>query len=216
MKRAGRRAAIRGEGDSRGILPSGYWILGPVWDLSLILLTPLLVLVVYLASLRLGLMGTFVLGGTILSVGHYLPGMMRAYGDPELFQRFPLRFSIVPLAFIVLCAGAAWVHLQALAFIGMCWGSWHWMKQIYGFGRIYDARAGSIDPATSRLDNAMCLVWFVWVGAVFNSTAAGHLGQLYASGISLVPEAAFAAFRTFWTRSDAGGLGSLPRSRGPA
>jgi hypothetical protein len=199
-----RRSRPRGDGGRHALLPARGWILGPTGDAVFILLTPLPILAVYLAAMRFGWLAGFVLAGTTLSMAHYLPGMLRAYGDPQLLRRFPFRFTLVPVALIVLCAMTAWNNLQGLVFLGLCWGSWHWMMQIYGFGRIYDARAGSVDRATARLDYAMCLIWFVYVGAVLNSSAANHLAQMYASGVPLVPEGAFGVFRTFWTGLTAG------------
>ncbi|PYJ70411.1 MAG: hypothetical protein DME75_09330 [Verrucomicrobia bacterium] len=37
------------------------------------------------------------------AMGHHLPGMIRAYGDRALFQRFRWRFIFAPIFLVVVC-----------------------------------------------------------------------------------------------------------------
>ena len=79
------------------------WIISPLWDQLLIVSTPLLIvpIVFLLASPRVGVeVDTIALVVTaFFALGHHLPGMLRAYGDKELFHRFRLRFILTPLTF---------------------------------------------------------------------------------------------------------------------
>ena len=165
------------------------WIAGPVTDLSLMVLTPLLVLFAFEVTRRLGLTNAFVAFGLTTAVGHYLPGMIRAYGDRSLFRRFRVRLIVVPLLLISLCAGFAWLSLHAVTFVMLMWGSWHWMMQIYGFARIYDSKAGSVGATAARFDYWICILWFVGIIACLNGEAAEHLRTFYrAGGPTLSPE----------------------------
>ena len=77
------------------------------------------------------------------ATGHHLPGMMRAYGDRQLFRRFRTRFIVAPLFLLTVSLLSAWWQLSALLLFALLWGIWHGMMQVYGFARIYDAKAGS-------------------------------------------------------------------------
>src|SRR5262245_49726542 len=78
------------------------WILNPWWDQLLVIATPLLIVpvVLFLASPGVGVQTETIaiVVTAFFALGHHLPGMIRAYGDRELFQRFRLRFIIAPLA----------------------------------------------------------------------------------------------------------------------
>ena len=99
--------------------------------------------------------------------GHHLPGMMRAYGDTELYQRFRTRFIVAPILFFGLSAVCIAYDLEGLELIAYTWGIWHAAMQTYGFLRIYDAKAAALDPTRARWDFAMCAAWFIG-GAIFS------------------------------------------------
>jgi len=69
------------------------------------------------------------------AMGHHLPGMIRAYGDRALFERFRWRFILAPLFLLVTCVafycGPQRNH-PGCFFLGV----WHGMMQTYGFCRI--------------------------------------------------------------------------------
>jgi hypothetical protein len=50
--------------------------------------------------------------------------------------------------------------LNGLFVLTLLWGFWHGVMQVYGFVRIYDAKVGSFEKATARLDWLMCIAWF--------------------------------------------------------
>ena len=131
------------------------------------------------------------------SLGHHLPGFMRAYGDRELFQRYRTRFLLIPpLVFaIALCfsppeglatwLGLPWRHLHGLELVLLIWGTWHGLMQTYGFMRIYDIRRGVKDRHTARLDHWLCLTVFA-AGVVFSDARVfGIAKAMWDSGLPL-------------------------------
>ena len=77
--------------------PQG-WIISRHWDFLFFIGTPLFSLAAlllaanYFTSADIAL---FVLA--FFAVGHHLPGLMRAYGERELFGRYKARFIVAPL-----------------------------------------------------------------------------------------------------------------------
>jgi Flp pilus assembly protein TadD len=129
------------------------------------------------------------------SLGHHLPGFMRAYGDRELFRRYPWRFlAVPPLVFAValLFSPPAWLanalhlpwkHLHGLELILLVWGTWHGLMQTYGFMRIYDVKRGVSDRWSARLDHWLCLMVFV-AGVVFSDARVFAIAKaMWESGI---------------------------------
>ena len=80
------------------------WILGPRRDLLLFVATPVLVLPLGLAVSAQS-SGERILFWVLAfgALGHHLPGLLRAYGDRELFLRFRWRFIVVPLVLLPIC-----------------------------------------------------------------------------------------------------------------
>jgi len=164
-------------------VPRRPWIVSPAWDLFYLVLTPLLIVPAVLIAARQWLRPEEIYLAVIsfASLGHHLPGFMRAYGDRELFHRFRWRFLLAPPLIFALAlvftppASVAqalrlpWTHLHGLELILLAWGTWHGLMQTYGFMRIYDIRRGENDRYVARLDHALCLMIFI-AGVVFSDT----------------------------------------------
>src|SRR5690349_19250098 len=79
--------------------PTRRWIVNSWVDQTLILLTPVLatpaVLILY-SSWGVTAETISLIVTAFLATGHHLPGLIRAYGDRELFERFRWRFLIAP------------------------------------------------------------------------------------------------------------------------
>lgn len=150
--------------------PRSPWIIGRVQDLVLFIATPVLILFATL-GLRQAADSKAIQYGVIAfgSLGHNLPGMLRAYGDRALFLRFRTRFLLAPFAFVTAAVAFAVRGSGGLVLVAYLWSVWHALMQIYGFLRIYDGRLGITAPAAARLDLAMCIAWFG--GAVLFSDA---------------------------------------------
>jgi tetratricopeptide (TPR) repeat protein len=178
---------------------SSLWILTYWKDLLLFVATPALIIpLVAAAESRWTIEEIAIYVAAFGAVGHHLPGMMRAYGDRELFQRFKVRFMLSPLFLLSVCLFFAYWHLNGLRVIFLLWGAWHALAQVYGFVRIYDARRGSFAPLTARLDWLMCLAWF-GLGLFYSpGRMASLLDVFYVSGGSLIPAAAVHTFQTAW------------------
>jgi tetratricopeptide (TPR) repeat protein len=112
------------------------------------------------------------------ALGHHLPGMMRAYGDKALYQRFKTRFILAPLFLATVCLLFALTDMSGIQLVSYLWGVWHGLMQTYGFLRIYDAKAVPFSVTTARLDYAMCLAWF-GAGVLLSPTRMGKLLHLF-------------------------------------
>jgi len=154
------------------------WILDRWHDLLLFVATPaLLVPLIWLAGRFWSAQSLYAVA-LFGSLGHHLPGMMRAYGDRELFARFRTRFIAAPLLLLAVCftSGVLDPSLSAIVLVTYLWGVWHGLMQTYGFLRIYDAKARSFGPATVVLDRWMCIAWF-GAGVLFSTPALHHVLQ---------------------------------------
>src|SRR6266404_8383787 len=167
------------------------WIMNSWWDQLLIVSTPLLVVpaVFLLASPRVGVqVETIAMVTTaFFALGHHLPGMMRAYGDQELFRRFRLRFILTPLILIAVSFPLYRYHYDVFLMTLYFWGSWHGLMQLYGFVRIYDAKVGSTAPVTAYLDWLMCLSWFPTALLFSQKKTADLLNFWYSYGGPFIP-----------------------------
>src|SRR5438045_3378258 len=165
-----------------------FWILNSWRDLILYVGTPLLLLPAFaLAQSRWSAQDIYLFVAAFGAMGHHLPGMIRAYGDRALFNRFRWRFIIAPVFLLVTCIAFYWWDLKGIVLVVFFWGVWHGMMQTYGFCRIYDAKTGSFAALNRRLDFALCATWFA--AGVFLSPQRMYdtLGGFYASGGPFVP-----------------------------
>lgn len=176
------------------------WILGRWRDLLLFIATPALIVPAHLVVRGRGSAATIaLLVGSFGAVGHHLPGMMRAYGDRALFDRFRLRFVVAPLFLATVCALFSWFDLSGLVLVAYVWGWWHGLAQTYGFVRIYDAKVSSSPgPWTRRLDLAMCIAWFGAAVLLSPGRMTTILTLFYRSGGPLLAPAWIDAVRFAW------------------
>ncbi|MCD6024358.1 MAG: yrrB 4 [Fibrobacteria bacterium] len=175
------------------------WILGPKRDLLFFILPPLFIVPLILVLKRAipaETLALYILG--LGGFGHHLPGFIRAYADPGLFRRYKLRFTLVPALLLLVCALYSYLDLNALVLATVAWGTWHGAMQINGFARIYDARVGSIAPATARLDAWMCIAWFGFAILCSPAKQFSLVTPFYLSGGPLIPPAAFGIVRFAW------------------
>src|SRR5882762_7043877 len=129
------------------------WILDRWRDLVLFVGTPALLIPIFTAAqARWSAQDIFLFVGAFGAMGHHLPGMIRAYGDRALFDRFKIRFVVAPLAILAVCIWSSLYNIQAIQLVAMAWGIWHGMMQTYGFCRIYDAKASARAAARARVD----------------------------------------------------------------
>ena len=175
------------------------WILGPSKDLALVIATPLLILPgVALARRGMSVESIAYYVAAFGALGHHLPGMMRAYGDRDLFARFRSRFLVAPIVLVAVCVFFQAQDLNGIRVIATVWGVWHGLAQAYGFGRIYDTKTGSPSPLTARIDFALCIAWF-GAGVLFSPGRLGNLlQQFYESGGPLIEPATIHSLQAAW------------------
>src|SRR6266700_2150560 len=166
------------------------WILDSWRDLILYVGTPLLLVPVF--ALAQGLWAAediYLFVAAFGAMGHHLPGMIRAYGDRALFQRFRWRFICAPIFLVVVCAAFSVWNLTGIVLVAFMWGVWHGMMQTYGFCRIYDAKVGSFAEITRRLDFALCGIWFATAVFLSPQRMTDTLETYYSAGGPFIPPA---------------------------
>ena len=159
------------------------WILDSWRDLVLYVCTPLLIVPIFLlAQARWSAQDIYLFVAAFGAMGHHLPGMIRAYGDRALFQRFKWRFIFAPAFLVVVCVMFFFWDLKGIVLVAFVWGVWHGMMQTYGFCRIYDAKVGSFAELTRRLDFAVCGIWFATAVLLSPQRMTDTLETYYSAG----------------------------------
>ncbi len=183
---------------------SGRWILNSWLDQLLIVSSPLLIipLVFLIDSPLVGVKAETISLIVVAfgALGHHFPGMIRAYGDPELFQRFRWRFILVPLFLFGVFFPLYHDHRSAILLTVLLWACWHGLMQLYGFVRIYDAKVGSVSRVTAYWDWLLCLCWFSTAQLFSDEKMSALMEHWYNMGGPLVPPGAIPLLR-------GGGLG---------
>ena len=167
---------------------SNLWILDSWRDLVLYVCTPLLLVPIFIAAQGLwAAEDIYLFVAAFGAMGHHLPGMIRAYGDRVLFQRFRWRFICAPIFLVLVCAAFSLWDLKGIVLVAFVWGVWHGMMQTYGFCRIYDAKVGSFAEFTRRLDFALCGIWFATAVLLSPQRMTDTLESYYAAGGPFIP-----------------------------
>jgi tetratricopeptide (TPR) repeat protein len=166
------------------------WILDSWRDLILYVCTPLLLVPIFIGAQGVwAAEDIYLFVAAFGAMGHHLPGMIRAYGDRALFQRFRWRFICAPIFLVVVCAAFSLWDLKGIVLVAFVWGVWHGMMQTYGFCRIYDAKVGSFAEATRRLDFALCGIWFATAVLLSPQRMTDTLEMYYSAGGPFIPPA---------------------------
>jgi tetratricopeptide (TPR) repeat protein len=169
---------------------STLWILDSWRDLILYVCTPLLLVPIFIGAQGLwAAEDIYLFVAAFGAMGHHLPGMIRAYGDRALFQRFRWRFICAPIFLVVVCAAFSLWDLKGIVLVAFIWGVWHGMMQTYGFCRIYDAKVGSFAEITRRLDFSLCGIWFATAVLLSPQRMTDTLETYYSAGGPFIPPA---------------------------
>ena len=164
------------------------WIIDPVRDLILFVATPLLIVPIAWAVRTAASDATLILlVAAFGQVGHNLPGLIRAYGDRQLFQRYRMRFMVAPVLLGAACVYAAIYNLHALVLASVTWAIWHALMQTYGFVRIYASKSNGRSALQQQLDFAMCLLWFTGALLLNEQPLALILRRWYLCGGFTIP-----------------------------
>src|SRR6516162_8522104 len=173
---------------------ASLWILDSWRDLILYVCTPLLLVPIFIAAQGVWRAeDIYLFVAAFGAMGHHLPGMIRAYGDRALFQRFRWRFICAPVFLVVVCAAFSVWDLKGIVLVAFIWGVWHGMMQTYGFCRIYDAKVGSFAEVTRRLDFALCAIWFATAVLLSPQRMTDTLDTFYSAGGPIISPAVLRA-----------------------
>lgn len=170
---------------------SNGFIVGPYYDSILLIGMPLIALFIggyvfdHKFLFETTIFGT--LSGVPDSLGNVLMGTLiyshlfivifRSHVNRKIFQLYPYRFTVVPsllIATIILFPKAGAIA----AFIAAWWDVYHSSMQTFGFGRIYDKKAGNDSEIGRRLDYFLNLL--LYIGPILSGWALlPHLQSLY-------------------------------------
>ncbi|MFT5088288.1 MAG: tetratricopeptide (TPR) repeat protein [Candidatus Latescibacterota bacterium] len=140
------------------------WIISPAADSIFFVGTPLLCLVPLMALRQVfdsQVILFFIM--SFFAMGHHLPGFMRAYGDPELFQTFKEKFLVAPIVVLFVVALAQFNTLHGLFLMVLVWEIWHLFMQHYGIMRIYDGKNKIFAKWNARWDWLLTMSAFITV-----------------------------------------------------
>jgi hypothetical protein len=151
------------------------YIASPLFDWIFFLGSPLLAVAAVLGAAQLMpavQVEYYVLG--YMAIGHHVPTMLRAYGDPDEFARNRFQLLAVPLCVAPIVLGLTILDSRFLTLI-FVWDQYHFIRQHYGFMRIYDVKAGSNSVFDAKLDQWLCFSFFAAILA-----HSGFYGYMYA------------------------------------
>lgn len=173
------------------------WIVSAPYDLAFFVGTPALVAALVLPLGRVGSsIDVYLAVMAFSSVGHHLPGFLRAYGDRELFRRHRTRFLLAPPLLYGVFLAFGVLELHGMLLLLMAWSIWHVTMQHYGFLRIYDAKVGSTTRAAARLDWLVSVLGFAAIVLASPDYVHDLLANVFQSGGPSVPAAWIAGLRT--------------------
>ena len=111
----------------------------------------------------------------IITYGHLIAVVPRAYLNKDVFAAHRMRLTVVPVALIaaLMLSPTAFALLGAVAIF---WDVHHSAMQNFGLARIYDLKAGNMSERLRRTD--LRLNWFLYVGPL--AAGAGLLLHLHA------------------------------------
>lgn len=174
--------------------PRQNWVLNPVQDTLLIIVAPFIVLGLGLLAFHFygaaEATALIVVSHIVMTVAHHLPTFIRIYGDTDLFKRFKWSFVLgpmVPLAFSI--AVLAYIHVHNypieyflyLYIVLVLWDPWHFLRQHYGFMRIYDRHNAAPKVLAARMDLWLSVAWFSYIMLASGTWLPELLHDLYAS-----------------------------------
>lgn len=178
--------------NSRSVRPAQNWVLDPIQDFLFIIAAPLICL--GLAVLAMQYYGAargatmVIMAHVVLTVAHHMPTFIRIYGDLDLLQRFKWNFLLGPVVPVVFSVGVlAYINyhqypveyfLYLYIFLAL-WDPWHFLRQHFGFMRIYDRHNKAPVKLASNMDWAICGIWFVHIMAASADWIPGLLEDLY-------------------------------------
>lgn len=179
---------VRGGAANRkaAALPSPF-ISGPLSDNFWIIFSPVVALAVMLAAWRfsgLSDMAVFSILFGLIVTGHHMPGWIRAFGEPAVYEKHKARLwvSLVAVPALVIVPAILGLGVIGLT-IAAAFDLWHVAMQQHGFGRIYSAKAGDVARRSAKLDMICVLTWYATVVAWSDSWMEGIARSFRKAGL---------------------------------
>jgi hypothetical protein len=180
--------------------PAQNWILDPLQDGLFVIAAPLIVLAAALwAFAKFGAAeatSLIIVAHIIMTVAHHLPTFIRIYGDVDLFRRFKWSFvlgPVIPLTLSVVVLSYINAHdypvesFLYLYIMLVLWDPWHFLRQHYGFMRIYDRPNAAPRKLAAHMDLLLCAAWFAYIMLASGAWLPELLRDLYVNtGITLL------------------------------
>ncbi len=113
----------------------------------------------------------------IFVFAHLVIVIFRSHLNQEIFNQFPLRFSLVPLLLFI-AMGTSTKLLILCTAVAVFWDIYHSSMQTFGISRIYDIRAGNYENIGRRLDIVLNLLLYIGPIAA-GCTLVDHLEELH-------------------------------------
>lgn len=176
--------AWTGERRLQGLtLSRDRFIVSPLYDSVFFLGSPL-VAVAVVFSLASVLPAVTVESGVLvyMAIGHHVPTFLRAYGDPDEYARNRFRLLVIPALVLPLIVAAVLLDSRLLGMI-FIWDQYHFVRQHYGFMRIYDAKNKSLATGRVNLDQLMCFSVFIAIIAHSDFYSFIYTGALLDLGV---------------------------------
>lgn len=170
-----------------GLLSRDEYIVSPLFDWIFLIGSPLIAIAVVLGAVQLlpkAQVEAYVL--TYMALGHHVPTFLRAYGDPSeydtnRFKLITIPAVVVPILFLIYLIDS---RLFMLIFI---WDQYHFVRQHYGFMRLYDAKVGNIPTGRYNLDQLLSFSGFICIIAYSDFYSYVYTGTFYDLGLVLPP-----------------------------
>ena len=172
--------------------PRQNWILDPVQDTIFVLAAPVIVLGLAIAAFMVfppSKATALIVGAhVIFTVAHHMPTFVRIYGDVELLRRFRWTLLLGPVVPLAFSAGVlvfiAWQGYPVEWFLYLylmlaLWDPWHFLRQHYGFMRIYDRHNEGPRRLAARFDLLLCVSFFAFVLLASSAWVPEFLSDLY-------------------------------------
>lgn len=94
------------------------------------------------------------------TMAHVFAVVFRSHCNRQIFALYPYRFVAVPMALLALFLLSETLWLVGLV-AAMWMDNWHSSMQTFGFGRLYDMRAGNDAHIGRRLDMSMAVLIYI-------------------------------------------------------
>lgn len=180
--------------DRGAVSPRQNWVLDPLQDGLFIIFAPILTLLAALFVFRqfgaAEATSLIVVAHIVMTVAHHLPTFIRVYGDVDLQRRYRWSFILGPLIPALFSIGVL-NYLNAhdypveyflyLYIMLALWDPWHFLRQHYGFMRIYDRPNAAPKQLAARMDWWLCVTWFAYIMLASAAWLPAMLHDLFSS-----------------------------------